>query len=62
MDRKVLKLFGHVERMVDERLTKKVYKSEVGGARGRGRLNFRWMDGVKDAYKSRGMGLAKARG
>ena len=34
VDRKVLKWFGHVERMGDERLTKKVYKSEVGGERG----------------------------
>ena len=34
VDRKGLKWFGHVERMGDERLTKKVYKSEVGGERG----------------------------
>ena len=36
MDRKVLKWFGHIERMGDERLTKKVYKSEVGGVGGEG--------------------------
>ena len=61
VDRKVLKWFGHVERMGDERLTKKVYKSEVGGVRGRGRPHFRWIDGVKDACKRRRMGLATAR-
>ena len=34
VNRKVLKWFGHVERMGDERLTKKVYKSEVSGEMG----------------------------
>ena len=61
VDRKVLKWFGHVERMGDERLTKKVYKSEVGGERPVGRPRFRWIDGVKDACDDRKMGLATAR-
>ena len=33
VDRKVLKWFGYVQRMGDERLTKKVYNSEVVGER-----------------------------
>ena len=45
MDRKVLKWFGHVERMGDEQLTKKVYKSDVGGVRGVGRPRFRRIGG-----------------
>ena len=45
VDRKVLKWFGHVERMGDERLTKKVYNSDVGGVRGVGRPRFRWIGG-----------------
>ena len=61
VDRKVLKWFGHVERMGDERLTKKVYKSEVGGERPVGRPRFRWIDGVKNALDVRRMGLATAR-
>ena len=61
INRKVLKWFGHVERMGDERLTKKVYKSEVGGERGVGRPRFRWIDGVKDACEERKIGLATAR-
>ena len=61
VDRKVLKWFGHVERMGDERLTKKVYKSEVGGERPVGRPRFRWIDGVKDACDDRRMGLATVR-
>merc|ERR1712001_819488 len=46
VDRKVLKWFGHVERMGNERMTKRVYVSEVEGNRGRGRPPFRWRDGV----------------
>ena len=61
MDRKVLKWFGHVERMGDERLTKKVYKSEVGGERGVGRPCFRWIDAVKEACDDRKIGLTKAK-
>ena len=34
MDRKVLKLFGHVDLMRNERMNKKVYKSELFVARG----------------------------
>ena len=33
VDQKVLKWFGYVEQMGDKRLTKKVYKLEVGGER-----------------------------
>merc|ERR1711905_52257 len=48
VDRKVLKWFGHVERMGGERLTKRVYMSEVEGVRGRGRPYFRFIDGVRE--------------
>ena len=56
VDRKMLKWFGHVERMGGERLTKRVYMSEVRGERGRGRPPFRWMDGVRKACAERKMG------
>ena len=36
VDWKVLKWFGHVERMGSERMTKRVYMSEVEEQRGRG--------------------------
>ena len=62
VDRKVLKWFGHVERMGGERLTKRVYMSEVRGERGRGRPPFRWMDGVRKACAEREMGLEEAKG
>jgi len=37
VDREMLKWFGHVVPMRDERLTMKVYESEVEGVRSRGR-------------------------
>ena len=61
VDRKVLKCFGHVERMGNERLTKNVYKSEVLGERVVGRPCFRWIDGIKDACEERKIGLTAAR-
>jgi hypothetical protein len=46
MDRNVLMWYGHVERMEDERLVKRVYyMAKVKGSRGRPKL--RWMDNVK---------------
>jgi len=45
VDRKVVKWFGHIERMGIERLSKTVYMSEVRGERGRGRPPFSgWME------------------
>jgi len=61
VDRKVLKWFGHVERMGSDRMTKRVYVSEVEGERGRGRPPFRWRDGVRRACAEREIGLEAAR-
>ena len=61
VDLKVLKWFGHVERMGSERLTKRVYESEVEGERGRGRPPFRWKDGVRRACAEREIGFDEAR-
>ena len=44
-DQGVLKWFGHLERMIDESLVKRVYKSEVRWARGRPKK--KWKDGLK---------------
>ena len=57
----MLKWFGRVERMESERMTKRVYVSEVEGNRGRGRPPFRWRDGVRRACAEREMGLEEAR-
>ena len=47
VDVNVLRWFGHVERMDNERLLKKVMNAEVDGRSARGRPRFGWMDGVK---------------
>ena len=54
-DQRVLRLFGHVERMDDYRMARRV----LGRVRGRQRLG--WMDGVKVALGNRGMTVEAAR-
>ncbi len=43
----MLQWFGHVERMEEERLVKKVTISDVRGVRPRGRPPMGWLDSVK---------------
>ena len=43
----VFRWFGHVERMDNEQLLKKVMNVKVDGRSARGRPRFGWMDGVK---------------
>ena len=49
----VLRFYGHMERMDDERLTKKVHCANVEGGRARGRPKKRWMDGVNELMNDR---------
>ena len=53
VDRNVLRWFGHVERMEDERLLKRVVNARVDGRGARGRPRFGWMDGVRKALNDR---------
>ena len=46
-DQRVLRWFGHVERMDDYRMTRRVLMAEVSGGLVRGRPRLGWMDGVK---------------
>ena len=55
IERDVLKWFGHVERMGEERLLKRVYRANVEGNRGRGRPQRRWRDEVKGLLLGRGL-------
>ena len=57
VDLNVLRWFGHVERMENERLLKRVMNGR--GARGRPRLG--WVDGVKRALQDRGVYVGEAR-
>ena len=58
----VLRWFGHVERMDNERLLKKVKNAKVNGRSARGRPRFGWMNGVKRALNDRGMDVREASG
>ena len=54
MDQSILRLFGHVERIKDDRLAKKVHESVMQGPRYRGRPCKGWMDGVKQVLSKKG--------
>jgi hypothetical protein len=61
VDQSVLRWYGHMVRMDEERLTKKVWRAQVNGGRSRGRPNIRWMDGVSKALDVRGMNVGQGR-
>ena len=54
-DQRVLIWFGHVERMDEYRMARRVLMAEISGGRVRGRPRLGWMDGVKVALGNRGM-------
>ena len=60
-DQRVLRWFGHVERMYEYRISTRVLMSYISGGRVRGRPRLGWMDGVKMALCSRGMAVETAR-
>ena len=60
VDMNVLRWFGHVERMDNERLMKKVMNAKVDGRNARGRSRFGWMDGVMRALNDRRMDMREA--
>ena len=59
-DQSRLRWFGHIERMEDDRLVKKIYKSEARGVRPRGRPQLGWMDSVKKSLNDLRLSLEKA--
>ena len=61
VDQRVLRWFGHVERMDEYRLARRVLMAEVSGGRVRGRPRLGWMDGAKVALGNRGMTVGAAR-
>ena len=60
-DQRVLRWFGHVERMDEFRMARRVLMAEVSGGRVRGRPRLGWMDGVTVALGNRGMTVEAAR-
>ena len=55
-DQRVLRWFGHMERMDKYRMARRVLMAEVSGGRVRGRPRLGWMDGVKVALQQRNDG------
>ena len=53
--------FGHVERMDEYRMARRVLMAEVSGGRVRVIPRLGWMDGVKVALGNRGMTVEAAR-
>ena len=60
-DQRVLRLLGHVERMDEYRMARRVLMVEVSGGRVRGRPRLGWMDGVKVALGNRGLTVEAVR-
>ena len=55
----ILRWFGHLVRMDNERLVRRVYDSNVAGRRGRGRPKDKWIDGVEGVLISRGLDVER---
>ena len=60
-DQRVLSRFGHVERIDEYRISRRVLMAEVSGGRVRGRPRLGWMDGVMVALGNKGMTVEAAR-
>ena len=54
VDQRVFRWFGHVERMDEYRMARRVLMAEVSGGLVRGRQKLSWMDGVKVALGNKG--------
>ena len=60
VDRRVLRWFGHVDRMDEGCWPRKVRAARVEGRQGRRRPRFGWLDGGKRALAVREVGLQEA--
>ena len=60
VDQRVLRWFGHMERMNGYCMGRSVLMAEVSGELVRGRPRLGWMDGVKVALGNRGMTVEAA--
>ena len=61
VEQNVLRWFGHMERMPEERVVKQVYMSRVEGVGGRSRPRRRWLDRVREYVEKRNVEWARAR-
>ena len=56
----ILRWYGHMKRMDQTRLVKKVYESECKGKRKRGRPRKRWIDSTRECLRVRGLNETQA--
>ena len=56
IDEVVLRWFHPVERMENDRITKRVFVGECAGSRSVGRTKKRWIDTVKECVKEKKFG------
>ncbi len=54
--RQTLKRFGHMERMEEGKMIRRVYVSEIEGGNVRGRPLVKWRDGMQEYVRKRGEG------
>ena len=61
IDEGVLLWFGHVERMENDRIVKRVYVGKCAGSRSVGITRKRWIATVMDCLRKRGLDVRQAR-
>ena len=61
IDGGVLRWFGHVKRMENDRIAKRVYVEECAGSRSAGRPRKRCTDKVKKCLRKRSLDIRQAR-
>ena len=61
IDEGVLRWFGHVERMENDRVAKRVYTEEFAGSHSVSWPRKRWIDTVKDCLKKRGLDVRQTK-
>ena len=57
----ILSWFGHIDRIENDKIAKKVYVGERVGRHLVGRLRKRWIDSVNDCLKKRGLNIGQTR-
>ena len=55
------RLFGHVEKMENDKIAKRVYVGECARSRSVGRPWKRWIDIMNECLKKRGLDVRQAR-
>ena len=56
----VLLWFGHMERIENDRIVKRVYVGECAGSRSVGRPRKRWIDTMNNCLRKRGLDVRQA--